>query len=72
MRHGRRGFRSPRAILAQAPNERFEVLLLHSDRRTHEPPVTLWLSSADGLARDPAFLLGLPGRLDAIAAGRSF
>jgi hypothetical protein len=72
MRHGRRGFRSPRAILAQAPNERFEVLLLHSDRRTHEPPVTLWLSSADGLARDRAFLLGLPGRLDAIAAGRSF
>ena len=72
MRHGRRGFRSPRAVLAQVPNERFEMLLLHSDRRSHEPPVPLWLSAADGLARDRAFLLGLPGRLDAIAAGRSF
>jgi hypothetical protein len=30
------------------------------------------LSSGDGLASDRAFLLGLPGRLDAIAAGRSF
>jgi hypothetical protein len=72
MRHGRRGFRWPRAIFAQAPNERFEMLLLHADGRAHEPPVGFWLSSADGPARDRAFLLGLAGRLDAIAAGRSF
>jgi hypothetical protein len=72
LRHGRRGFRSPRAILAQAPNERFEALLLHSDGQAHDPPVPLWLSSADGPGRDRAFLLGLPGRLDALAAGRGF
>jgi hypothetical protein len=72
MRHGRRGFRSPRAIFAQAPNERFEMLLLQSDRRTHEPPLALYLSSPGGPALDRAFLLGLPSRLDAIAAGRSF
>ena len=67
MRHGRRGFRSPRAILAQAPNERFEALLLHSDGRQLEPPVVLALSIADGLARDRAFVAALPRRLDALA-----
>jgi hypothetical protein len=70
LRHGRRGFRSPRAILAQAPNERYGVLVLFSDGRTHEPPVALPSSSPDGLARDRAFILGLPDRLDALAAGR--
>ena len=71
LRHGRRGFRSPRAILEQAPNERYGVLVLFSDGRTHEPPVALPLSSPEGLARDRAFVLGLPERLDALAAGRS-
>ena len=71
LRHGRRGFRSPRAILAQAPNERYGVLVLFSDGRTHEPPVALPLSSPEGPARDRAFVLGLPERLDALAAGRS-
>ena len=68
LRHGRRGFRSPRAVLAQAPNERFEVLVLHSDGRAHEPPAPLRLSCPDGPARDRAFLFGLPERLDALAA----
>ncbi len=67
MCHGRRGFRSPRAVLAQAPNERYEVLVLHSDGRPHEPPAALSLSRRGGLARDRAFLLGLPNRLDALA-----
>ncbi len=68
LRHGRRGFRSPRAVLAQAPNERYEVLVLHSDGRAHAPPAALSLSSPEGLARDRAFILGLPERLDALAA----
>ena len=67
LRHGRHGFRAARAVLAQAPNERYEVLLLHADGRSHEPPVALSLSSPDGLARDRDFLLGLPDRLDALA-----
>lgn len=65
--HGRRGFRGPRAVLAQAPDARYEALVLHSDGRAHEPPVALPLSSPDGPARDRAFLMGLPERLDAIA-----
>ena len=72
LRHGRRGFRAPRAILAQSAKERCGVLLLHSDGRQHEPPVELSLSSTGGLARDRAFLIGLPDRLDALAAGRRF
>lgn len=72
LRHGRRGFRAPRAILAQAPEERFEVLLLHADGQAYAPPMPLSLSGADGLARDRAFVLGLPGRLDALAASRGF
>jgi hypothetical protein len=68
LRHGRRGFRTPRAVLAQAPDERYEVLVLHSDGQTHRPPPALQLSSPEGLARDRAFVLGLPGRLDALAA----
>ncbi|HEX8928053.1 MAG TPA: J domain-containing protein [Actinomycetota bacterium] len=71
LRHGRRGFRSPRAVLAQAQNERYGALVLHSDGRTHEPPVALPSSSPDGLGRDRAFILGLPDRLDALAGGRS-
>ena len=71
LRHGRRGFRSRRAVLAQAQNERYEVLVLHSDGRTHRPPPALHLSDLGGLARDRAFILGLPERLDALsAAGR--
>ena len=70
LRHSRRGFRAPRADLAQAPNERYEVLLLHADGRSHEPPVALSLSSPDGLARDRDFLICLPERLDALADGR--
>jgi hypothetical protein len=70
LRFGRRGFRSPRAILAQAPNERYEVLVLHADRRHLDPPAALFLSSPDGLARDRAFLMELPGRLDTLAAHR--
>ena len=71
LRHGRRGFRTPRAVLAQAPHERYEVLVLHSDGRQHEPPAALSLSCPGGLARDRAFLIELPGRLDALAgAGR--
>ena len=69
LHHGRRGFRSPRAVLAQAPNERYEVLVLHSDGRRHEPPVALPLSSPNGPARDRAFLFGLPERLDALTRG---
>lgn len=72
LRHCRRGFRWPRAVLAQAPNERHEMLVLHSDGRAQEPPVPLLLSSMDGPAHDRAFLMGLPGRLDALAAGRAF
>jgi hypothetical protein len=72
LRHGRRGFRSPRAVLAQAPNERYGALVLHSDGRTHEPPAALPSSSPDGLARDRAFILGLPERLDALAAAGRF
>jgi hypothetical protein len=68
LHHGRRGFRWPRAVLAQAPNERYEVLLLHADRRPLDPPVALSLSSPDGLARDRAFLIDLPGCLDSLAA----
>ncbi|MBD0276262.1 MAG: J domain-containing protein [Acetobacteraceae bacterium] len=68
LRHGRRGFRSSRAVLAQAPDERYEVLVLHSDGRAHAPPAALSLSSPEGLARDRAFVLGLPERLDALAA----
>ncbi len=67
LRNGRRGFRSPRAVLAQAPNERYEVVVLHADGRLREPPVALSLSSPDGLARDRAFLIGLPSRLDALS-----
>ncbi len=67
LRHGRRGFRSPRAVLAQAPHQRYEALLLHADGRPHEPPVALPLSGAGGLARDRDFLHGLPRRLDALA-----
>jgi hypothetical protein len=70
LRHDRRGFRAPRAVLAQPPNERYEVLLLHADGRSHEPPVALSLSSPDGLARDRDFLICLPERLDALADGR--
>jgi len=72
LRHGRRGFRTPRAVFAQAPNERHEVLLIHSDGRPHDPPVPMALSGAGGPAHDRAFLLGLPGRLDALAASRAF
>ena len=72
LRHGRRGFRAPRAILAQAANERYELLLLHADGRQHEPPVELALSCAGGPAHDRALLIGLPDRLDALAAGRRF
>lgn len=73
MRHGRRGFRWPRAVLAQAPNNRHELLVLHSDGRALEPPVPLPLSGAGGgPAHDRAFLMGLPGRLDALAAGGAF
>jgi hypothetical protein len=66
LRHGRRGFRAPRAVLAQAPHERYEVLVLHSDGRQHEPPVAMALSSTNGLARDRDFLFALPRRLDAL------
>ncbi len=69
LRHGRRGFRFPRAVLAQAPNERYEALLLHADGRSHEPPVAFPLSSTGGPALDRDFLRGLPRRLDAIAGG---
>jgi hypothetical protein len=68
LRHGRRGFRSPRAVLAQAQNERYEVLVLHSDGRAHRPPPALHLSNPEGLAHDRAFVLGLPERLDGLAA----
>ena len=68
LHHGRRGFRWPRAVLAQAPNERYEVLLLHADRRPLDPPIALSLSSPDGLARDRAFLIDLPACLDSLAA----
>ena len=70
LRHGRRGFRAPRAVLAQAPNERYEVLVLHADGWLWEPPVALSLSCPDGLARDRAFLMELPRRLDALTADR--
>lgn len=69
-RLGRRGFRSPRAILAQAQHERYEVLVLHTDGRTLEAPATLFLSDPCGLPRDRTFIMELPGRLDAIAARR--
>ena len=69
LRHGRRGFRSPRAVFAQAPGERYGALVLHSDGRAHAPPPRLPSSSPDGLGRDRAFILGLPERLDALAAG---
>ena len=73
LRHSRRGFRAARAVLAQAPNERYEVLLLHADGRLLEPAVALSLSSPDGLVRDRDVLLGLPDRLDALAgAGPRF
>lgn len=72
LRHGRRGFRWPRAILAQAPSGRHELLVLHSDGRAQQPPVPLPLSCAGGPAHDRAFLMGLPGRLDSLAAGRAF
>ena len=72
LHHGRRGFRWPRAVLAQAPNERYEVLLLRADRRPLEPPVALSLSCPDGLARDRAFVIDLPGCLDSLAARRGF
>jgi hypothetical protein len=70
LHHGRRGFRWPRAVLAQEPNERYEALLLHADRRALEPPVALSLSSPGGLARDRAFLIDLSGYLDSLAARR--
>lgn len=70
LHHGRRGFRWPRAVLAQAPNQRYEVLLLHADRRLLEPPVALSRSGLDGLALDRAFVIDLPGCLDALAARR--
>ena len=72
LRHGRRGFRSTRAVLAQAPDERHELLLLHSDGHLHEPPMALSWSSRGCLTLDRAFLMDLPGRLDALAAGRGF
>ena len=72
LRHGRRGFRSPRAVLAQAADERHELLLLHSDGHLHEPPMALSWSSRGCLTLDRAFLMDLPGRLDALAAGRGF
>ncbi len=72
LRHGRRGFRSPRAVLAQAPNERYEVLLLHADRQPLDPPVVLSLSSPGGLAHDRAFAIDLPGYLDSLPARRGF
>jgi hypothetical protein len=72
LRHGRRGFRTPRAVFAQAPNERYEVLLIHSDGHPRVPPVALSLSGPGGLARDQAFLMELPGRLDSLAASRGF
>ena len=72
LHHGRRGFRWPRAVLAQAPNERYEVLVLHADRRPLDPPAALSLSSPDGLARDRAFVIDLPGCLDSLAARRGF
>ena len=71
LRHGRRGFRSPRAVLGQAQNERYEVLVLHADGRYLEPPPALFLSEPCGLPQDRTFIMDLPGRLDAIAARRS-
>lgn len=70
LHHGRRGFRWPRAVLAQAPNERYEVLLLHADRQPLDPPVAMSLSCPGGLARDRAFAIDLPGYLDTLAARR--
>lgn len=72
LRHGRRGFRTPRAILVQAPNERYEALLLHADGEAFDPPVAFALSSGTGLSCDRAFVFELPGRLDALAARRGF
>ncbi len=73
LRHGRRGFRTPRAVLVQAPDQRYEALLIHADKRPCVPPVALPLSGAGGgLARDRAFLMELPGRLDSLAASRGF
>ena len=72
LRHGCRGFRTPRAVLAQAPHERYEALLLHADGRQLEPPVEIALSSAGGLAHDRAFILDLLGRLDALAGRGRF
>jgi len=72
LRHGRRGFRTPRAVLAQAPHERYEALLLHADGRLLEPPVEMAWSSAGGWARDRAFILDLLGRLDALAGRGRF
>ena len=71
LHHGRRGFRWPRAVLAQAPNERYGALVLHADGRPLDPPATLSLSCPDGLARDRDFLIELPGRLDALAVRRA-
>ena len=72
LRHGRRGFRTPRAVLAQAPHERYEALLLHADGRLLDPPVAMAmaLASAGGLAHDRAFLIELAGRLDALGGRR--
>jgi hypothetical protein len=70
LRHGRRGFRTPRAILAQAPHERYEALLLHADGRLLDPPVAMALASAGGLAHDRAFLIELAGRLDTLGGRR--
>lgn len=71
LQHGRRGFRRPRAVLAQAPDAPHEVLVLHSDGRLHQPPAALPVSSRNGPALDRAFLFGLPDRLDALARARS-
>jgi hypothetical protein len=72
LHHGRRGFRWPRAVLAQAPDERYEVLLLQADREPLAPPVALSLSCPGGLARDRAFAIDLPGYLDSLAARRGY
>jgi hypothetical protein len=68
--HGRRGFRWPRAVLAQAPDEPWEALLLHADGRPCEPPLALPLSVPGDLARDRLFVAELPDRLDALLGSR--
>lgn len=68
--HGRRGFRWPRAVLAQAPDEPYEALLVHADGRPCEPPLALSLSSAGDLARDRVFVAELADRLDALGRAR--